>query len=263
MVAEVHPSSVISKDCELDTDVYVGPYCVVRGRVRIGKGTRLESHVCVGSDFGTVHLGENNRISPGVSLGGDPQDRSYKNEPTRLLIGDGNQIREYVSISRGTVKGGGDTVIGNNNMIMAYCHFGHDNHIGNENTFANSSQFAGHVVVDDRVTVGGMCAFNQHTHVGSFAFIGGYSAVNRDILPFTIAQGNYAISRATNKIGLERSKVIDPAEIENIHKAVRIIIKGSSTISEGLIRIAEECKPSPEIDYFVSFIKKSKRGVAK
>lgn len=262
-MTEIHPSSVISSECILDEDVYIGPFCIIRGKVKIGKGTRLESHVSVGSEFGTVEIGANNRISPGVSLGGDPQDRSYKNDATQLIIGDGNQIREYVSISRGTLKGGGSTKIGNNNMVMAYCHFGHDNHIGNDNTFANSNQFAGHVVVDDRVTVGGMCAFNQFTHIGSFAFIGGYSAVNKDILPYTIAQGNYAVSRATNKIGLERSKLVDSQEVENIHKAVRIIIKGSSTVAEGLQRIAEECRPSPQITYFTEFIKQSKRGIAK
>lgn len=258
----VHPSSVVSPEAILAEDVTIGPFCLIRGKVRIGKGTHLESHVSIGSEHGSVEIGENNQISAGVALGGDPQDKKYRGEQTQLIIGNNNQIREYVSMSLGTATGTGKTVIGNNNMIMAYTHFGHDCHLGDDNVIANASQFAGHVHVDNRVIIGGMCAFNQHVKVGSFGFVAGYSGVNKDLLPFTMSQGNYAVCRATNKIGLERAGVKGP-DIENIHKAIRIIIKGSSTIAEGLQRISEECRPTPEIQYLVNFIKTSKRGVAK
>lgn len=258
----IHPSSVISPEAILADDVVIGPFCLIRGKVRIGKGTRLESHVSIGSEHGTIEIGENNQISAGVVLGGDPQDKKYRGEQTQLIIGNNNQIREYVSISLGTVQGNGKTVIGNGNMIMAYSHFGHDCFLGNDNVIANASQFAGHVHVDDRVIIGGMCAFNQNVKVGSFGFVAGYSGVNKDLLPFSMSQGNYAVCRATNKIGLERAGVSSP-DIDNIHKAIRIIIKGSSTIAEGLQRISEECRATSEIQYLVDFIKTSKRGIAK
>lgn len=258
---KVHPTSVISPEAEIDSDVVIGPFCYIRGNVRIGSGTFIESHVSIGAETGRVEIGKNNRIHAGVILGGPPQDKKFRNEKSFLIIGDGNQLRESVTMSLGTGEGG-RTTLGNNNLIMAYCHFGHDCHVGSENVVANSSQFAGHVEIGDRVNVGGMCAFNQFVRIGSYSFLAGYSAVNKDILPYSIAQGNYAVVRATNKIGLERSG-LPPKAIEAIHKAIRIITKGSSTIAEGLARIQEECQDSAELRVLVDFIKSSKRGLAK
>jgi UDP-N-acetylglucosamine acyltransferase len=259
---QVHPTSFISETAILEDDVVVGPFCVIHGRTRLGKGTFLESHVRIGSDYGVVELGKDNRISAGAALGGPPQDKKYNNEATKLMIGDRNQIREYVTISLGTPTGRGVTTIGDDNLIMAYSHFGHDCLIGNFNVIANSCQFAGHVELEDRVNVGGMCAFNQFVKVGCYAFIGGYSAVNKDIVPYCIAQGNYAVIRATNKIGLERSGMT-PEQVESVHRAIRIITRGSSVVSEALQRIQDECKPGPQIEHLVQFIKSSKRGLAK
>ncbi len=257
----IHPTSIISKEAIIDSDVVIGPYCIIRGQVKIGRGTILENNVVLGSELGVVEVGEKNHFYSGAVVGEIPQDKKYKGEKTKLVIGNENQIREYATINLGTVTGGGITTLGNNNLVMAYVHFGHDCHIGNNNVIANSCQLAGHVVIQDFVTLGGMSAVNQFVTLGSYAFIGGFSAVNRDILPYCIAQGNYATVRATNKIGLERAG-FSSEKVGEINKAIRILSKDESNIEEKIQRIENECKPGAEITYLVEFVKKSERGVA-
>jgi UDP-N-acetylglucosamine acyltransferase len=247
----IHPTSIISKEAKIDPTAVIGPYCIVRGDVTIGKNSVLENHVIIGSDDGEVVIGNNNRIYAGAAVGGAPQDKKYKGEKTKLVIGDSNHIREYVTLSIGTITGGGVTTIGNGNLIMAYTHFGHDCKVGDNNVIANSCQFAGHVEIENNVTVGGICAINQFVKLGSFSFIGGFS----------FAQGNYAVVRATNKIGLERNGFSEQ-EINDINKAIRIMTKSEATIEEKIQRIKEECQPGARIEKFVEFIRTSKRGVA-
>lgn len=258
---KVHPTSVLSPNVELAEDVEIGPYCLIQGKVKIGKGTFIEGHVTIGYKSGEVEIGQNNHISPGAVIGGPPQDVSYKGEKTKLIIGNNNTFREFSTVNLATNKANGATIIGNNCYFMSYTHVGHDCEIGNNVIVANDSHLGGHCIIEDGVVIGGVCAFNQFTRVGKMAFIGGSSIVNKDILPFTKAHGNHAVIRATNKIGLAR-KGISREEVMNIHKAIRIIIKGSDTIEEGVSRIASECKPSEQIDYILDFIKKSKRGIA-
>ncbi len=258
----IHPSSVVSKDAEIGKGVHIGPFCVIAGRTRIGDGTRLESHVTVGSEYGVVEIGEDNRISAYAAVGGPPQDLKYKGEPTKLVIGDGNVIRELATINIGTPGGGGLTRIGNHNLIMSYAHVAHDCQVGDHVVIANSSQLAGHVILEDHVKVSGMCGFAQFVRVGKYAYIGGDSAVNKDILPYTIAQGRFAVMRATNRIGLERAG-FSKEDIESINRAVRIITKGTGTVEESLERIRQECKMTPAMDFFVRFFKASAKGVAK
>jgi len=258
----IHPSSVIGREVELASDVEIGPFCVITGRVRIGSGTQLDSHVSIGSEFGMVEIGEKNRFCAGSVVGGPPQDLKYKGEPTRLVIGNRNVIRELVTINIGTPTGGGVTKIGNDCLIMSYAHVAHDCSIGDHVVIANSSQLAGHVLLEDHVKVSGMCGFSQFVRVGSYAYIAGDSAVNKDVLPYTIAQGNYAVMRATNRIGLERAG-FSKDEIESINRAVRIITKGSDTIEESIQRIRSECAPSARLEYFIQFLTASTRGVAK
>jgi UDP-N-acetylglucosamine acyltransferase len=261
-MTNIHPSSVISPQTEIAEGAEIGPFCIIKGRVKIGPGTRLESHVSIGSEHGVVELGRNNRISYGAALGGPPQDIHYKGEPTKLVIGDDNMIRECTTLNIGTVKGGGVTKVGNKNLIMAYVHLGHDVQMGDHNVIVNSTQVAGHVHIDHHATISGVCAFNQFVKIGSYSFTAGYSSVNKDILPYSVARGNYAVCTATNKIALERAGFSE-VTIENIHKAVRILLKASATTSEGIERILQECVPSPEIDYLVKFVRESKRGLAK
>jgi len=258
----IHPSSVIGPEVQLAHDVSVGPFCILRGKVKIGKGTRLDSHVSIGSEFGVVEIGDENHICAGAVLGGPPQDIHYKNEPTQLIIGNRNLIREFTSINIGTPRAGGVTKIGDSNLIMAYVHLGHDCRVGDHNVIVNSSQIAGHVQIDDHVTIGGVCGVNQFVRIGSYSFVAGYSSVHKDIIPYSISRGNYAVSSATNKIGLQRAG-FSTETIESIHKAIRIILKGSATLQEAIDRITKECAPSPELDYLLQFVKSSKRGLAK
>lgn len=255
----IHPSSVISKEAVIGENVDIGPFCVIKGRVRIGDGCVLESHVSLGNEWGSVSLGKNNRLATGAAVGGPPQDLSYKGDPTSLEIGDDNLIREYVTVNCGTTKGGGTTRIGSHCMIMAYSHVAHDCQLGDHVVIANSNQLAGHVVFEDHVKTGGMCGFNQHCRVGRHSFVAGDAAVNKDILPFTIAQGKYAVTRAPNSIGLDRAGYVKE-EIDAINRAVRILTKGGGTIDEALARIATECKSGPLLQYFVDFIKTSVAG---
>jgi UDP-N-acetylglucosamine acyltransferase len=258
---KIHPSSVLSDNVVLEDDVEIGPYCNIQGHVKIGRGTFIEGHATIGSKYGIVELGKNNHISPGAVLGGPPQDISYKSEPTKLIIGDNNIIREFTSINLATSKGDGSTNIGNNCYFMAYSHVGHDCKIGNNVIVANNSHFGGHCEVEDNVVIGGVCAFNQFSKIGKYSFVAGSSIVNKDILPFSRAQGNYALIRATNKVGLLR-KGFSKEEVANIHKAIRIVMMGSGTVEEAIARIQSECLQSENIAHLIHFIKSSKRGIA-
>jgi UDP-N-acetylglucosamine acyltransferase len=262
MAAKIHPSTIITGEVDIEDGVEIGPYCLIQGKIRIKKGTFVEGHATLGSRYGILEIGENNRISPGAVIGGPPQDVGYKSEPTMLIIGDNNVIREFTTLNIATSKGDKKTEIGNNCYLMAYTHVGHDCKIGNNVIIANNSHLGGHTTIEDNVTIGGVCAFNQFVKVGRNAFIAGSSIVTKDILPFCRAQGNYAVARATNKIGLLR-KGFSKDEVQNIHKAIRIILMGDETIEKGLERIRRECEMSPNIEYFIQFISTSKRGIAR
>jgi UDP-N-acetylglucosamine acyltransferase len=257
----IHPSSVISPNAKIGKNVSIGPFCFIHDNVTLGDDCYLDSHVTVGSKTGEVIIGKNNKFYGASTIGGPPQDLKYKGEKTRLVVGDNNTIRESVTISIGTPTGHGETKIGDGNLIMAYCHVAHDNVIGSNNVLANLLQLAGHVTIEDRVTVGGLSAVNQFVRLGRNSFIAGASMVNKDVLPFSIAQGNYATVRATNKIGLSRSGMSEEV-ITQINRAIRIITKGSTSVEEALRRIKEECEPTPEIHYLYDFVKSSTRGLA-
>jgi UDP-N-acetylglucosamine acyltransferase len=257
----IHPTSVISSQAEIAPDVKIGPFCVVKGRVKIGAGSILESHVSLGNDHGIVQLGERNVLHSGAAVGGPPQDLSYRSEPTRLELGNDNVVREFATINCGTPKGGALTQIGDHCLIMSYAHVAHDCKIGNHVVIANSTQLAGHVVFEDHVKVGGMCGFNQFVRVGKYAFIAGDAAVNKDLLPFTISQGKYAVMRACNSVGLERAGFLKE-DIESINRAIRIVTKGGGTIEESIARITIECQLTDSIQYLLDFMKNSSRGIA-
>lgn len=260
--AQVHPTALVGSDVELEDDVVVGPFSILQGKVKIGRGTRIDSHVVIGSQHGIVKMGERNWVLPGANIGGAPQDLSYKNEPTQLVIGNDNTLREAVTINIGTNKGGGTTSIENNCLLMAYTHIGHDCHLGNHVVIANTCQFAGHVEVEDYVRIGGMCAIAQFVRLGKFAYIGGCSAVNKDVIPFTIAQGVYAVSRATNKIGLERAGY-SKEEITLVNKAIRFLTKGDRTVSEAVELIEKEIPASDLVKHILTFVAAADGGLAR
>lgn len=261
-MAKVHPTSIINGDVELEEGVEIGPYCLLQGQVKIKKGTFIEGHATIGSRYGILEIGENNLISPGAVIGGPPQDVTYKSEATMLIIGNNNVIREFTTLNIATSKGDKKTEIGNNNYFMSYTHVGHDCKIGNNVVIANNSHLGGHTIIEDNVVIGGVCAFNQFVRVGKNSFIAGSSVVTKDIIPFCKAQGAYAIARATNKIGLAR-KGFSKDEVKNIHKAIRILLMGKDTQEVSIERIKNECQMTPNIEYFIHFVKTSKRGIAK
>ena len=257
----IHPTAVISSLATIGKDVTIGPFAVIVGQVSIGDGCYLASHVVIGNRHGIVEIGKNNTFEAGAAVGGPPQDLSYKGEPTKLVMGDRNTIREFATINCATAKGSGFTRVGNDCLIMAYAHVAHDCVIGDHVVIANSNQLAGHVTLEDHVKTGGMCGFNQFCRVGKYAFVAGDSAVNKDILPYTISQGKYAVMRACNSIGLERAGFTKD-EIDSINRAIRIVTKGGGTVEQSLARIEAECSPSAALAYFTDSMKQSTRGLA-
>lgn len=258
----IHPSAIISKQAEIDSDVEIGPYAVVMGKTRIAKGCKILSHAVLGSEHGVMSVGENNIFYSGAMIGGPPQDLKYKNEPTKLSIGKGNTFREFSTVNIGTPTGGGETRIGDGGLFMAYVHVAHDCHLGDDVVVANTTNFAGHVTVDSHVRIGGACNFNQFVRLGKYSYIAGDSTVNKDVLPFAIAQGNYAVVRAPNKVGLERAG-FSKQDIENIHRAIRLLVMGDRTVEEAIKAIEGECGNSDHILHFLEFVKTSSRGIAR
>lgn len=258
----IHAQAIVDPRAELHPSVSVGPFAVIKGKVTLDEGCVVESHAVLGSEHGVMTVGKNNHFYSGAIVGGPPQDLKFKGETTRLEIGDGNMFREFVTVNVGTVTGTGVTIIGSHNLLMAYVHIAHDCRIGNYNAIANASNFAGHVTVEDHVRVGGICSFNQFIRIGKYSFIAGDSAVNKDVLPFTMAQGKYAVSRALNSIGLERAGY-SKDEILNLKRAVRLVLKGDRTVEEALKEIESQCESNESLKYFVDFLKSSERGVAR
>ena len=256
----IDPTAVVHKDAEVDEGAHVGPYCIVEERVRIGKGTRLLSHVVI--QKGT-QIGEGCTISPFASLGGPPQDISYKDEETALIIGDHNVVKEYVTMNRGTEHGGGITRVGNNNFIMAYAHIAHDCTVANHVIMANCATLAGHVEIADFVIFGGLCAVHQFCRVGKYAFISGVTGVPKDVPPFMIAAGDRAKLYGLNVVGLER-RGFTKEDITQLKKAYRIIFRSSLPLSTSLRIVHEEL--GGEVGYvndLIEFIKSSKRGICR
>ena len=225
----IHSTAIIDKDVELDPSVKVGAYSVIKGKVKIGSGTVIKEHVVI---YGPASIGCNNTIYPGAVVGGEPQDLKYKGEETDLIIGDGNTIRECVTIHRGTTHKH-KTVIGNNNLIMAYCHIAHDCILGDNIVLTNSVQLGGHVVLEDHVTIGGMSGIHQYTTVGRFAFLGGASAAFKDVPPFMIVKGVPAAVTKVNTIGLERNN-FDEKSIKLLKKAHRLLFKKPKDFADNL-----------------------------
>lgn len=258
----VHPSVILGKNVELAPDVKIGPFTCIQGQVKIGSGTVIDSHVSIGNENGIVEIGKNNHILSSAMVGGIPQDVSYKGETTKLVIGDNNMIREFTTLNCGTMKEGGVTRIGSGCMLMAYVHVAHDCQIGNHVIVANSTQFAGHVRVEDYARIGGMVGIAQFARIGTHAYIGGGATINKDILPYSIAEGNWARVRAVNKVGMSRAG-FSKEDIDNIYKAMRFIIMGDRTMEEALEKIGTECDSTAQVQHLVQFIKSSENGIAR
>lgn len=258
----IHPTAIISREAEIHPEAKVGPFSIIKGRVKIGAGTIVEDHVTVGCDHGEVIIGEENHFWPGAVVGGPPQDLKYKGEFVSLVMGDRNTVREFVTLNCGTEGGGGVTKIGSDCLFMAYVHVGHDCIIGNRVVVANTVAFAGHVEVEDFVTIGGIGGITQFSKVGKFAYIGGNSSINKDILPFSMASGIFATVRGTNKIGMERAGYTKD-DIKAVNGAIRTIIKGNRTKEEAIAEIEEKWGGIEAVEYLLDFFKNSKKGIPK
>lgn len=248
--AEVHPSA------EIDSSVEIGPFSVIGANVRIGAHTRVGSHVVI---KGPTEIGRENRIFQFASVGEEPQDTSYQGEPTRLVIGDRNVIRESATLHRGTAKGEGETVIGHDNLIMAYVHIAHDCSVGNGVIFSNATSLAGHVEVQDNATLGGFTLVHQFCRVGTFAFTSMGAALNRDLPPYCLASGNYARLIGINKVGLRRHGFSDAA-IQALHRVFIRGMRGRAGRESHLDTMFEETDV-PEVRNLIDFVRASRRGI--
>ncbi len=255
----IHPTAIIDPKAEIDDNVTVGPYSIIMGDVRIGAGTIVGSHVFIDA---YVEIGANCRIFQYASVGTAPQSIKYKGEETWLKIGKNSIIREFATLNRGTVFGGGVTEVGEENFLMAYAHVAHDCRTGRGVIMANNATLAGHVIIGDYVTVGGLVAIHQFVRIGDYAFIGGKSALVKDIPPYVIAAGDRATLHGINKVGLQR-RGFSPEAVSQLKKAYRIIFRIGLTVKEAVERVIAEVENTPEVLALVDFIKSTQRGVTR
>jgi UDP-N-acetylglucosamine acyltransferase len=251
----VHPTAIVAPDAKLAESVWIGPYCVIEGGTSIGRGTILESHAVI--KRGTS-IGERCRIWPNVILGHDPQDLKFKGEESYLRIGNDNILREMVTIHRATGEGQA-TTIGNNNMLMAYVHIGHNCTIGNNNMISNSTGLSGHVTIEDKVVIGGFVGIHQFVHIGKMAMIGGLSKIVQDVPPFCTCDGRPARVHGLNIRGLRRNGVT--SEVRNqVSTAFKLLYRSGLNTTQALDRICEEVPNSETLDYFINFIERVREG---
>ena len=241
-MTQVHPTAIVDPKAELDTSVVVGPYAVIGASVRIGAGTTIGAHCVV---EGRTTLGRDNRVFQFASLGAAPQDKKYAGEPTELVIGNRNTIREFCTFNLGTVQDGGVTRIGDDNWIMAYVHIAHDCQVGSQVTMANNATLAGHVEVGDWATVGGLTGVLQRMRIGAHAMIGFASHVGKDVPPFMVVDGNPLAVRGVNLVGLRR-RDFSAGRIAAIREMHKLIYRQGKTLEEARAAIAALAAQAPE-----------------
>lgn len=258
-MTRIHETAIVDRRAELDRDVEVGPYCIIGPKVKVGKGTRIDSHAVV---EGNTTLGEGNRVFPFASVGTIPQDLKYKGEESQLLIGHHNTIREFASLNPGTTGGGMVTRVGDHNLLMMYCHIAHDCIVGSHNIIANGATLGGHVVIEDYVIVGGLVGVHQFVKVGTGAILGAGSMVSKDIPPYCNATGDRAKLRGLNLEGLKRRR-FSREQIDALKKAYRLVFQSGLRTKEALRRVREEVPGSAEVKRMVEFIEQSERGICR
>jgi UDP-N-acetylglucosamine acyltransferase len=256
----IHPTAIVDSNSKIHPSCEIGPYCVIGRDVEIGADCRLSSHVVI---EGTTKIGAGNRFSPFTSIGLAPQDITYSGEPTRLEIGDHNVVREFVTINRGTLKGGGCTRLGDHNLIMAYTHIAHDCQIGSHVIMANAATLGGHVTVEDWATVGALCPVHHFVRIGTHAFIGGGTTVTRDVLPFSktsAERGTHAYG--LNAVGLER-RGFTKERIKKLHHAYRVLLASKLNTSQAIEKLKADSDIGEDVEMLIQFIETSERGVIK
>lgn len=252
----IHTTAVIGPEVEIADDVQVGPFAILEGRVRVGPGCVIEGHACLS---GPLTMGRDNFVGHGAVLGKSPQSRSYKGDPTSVVIGDANVFREYVTIHRGTVEGGGITRIGSRNMLMIGSHVGHDCYLGDGCTLVNGALAAGHVRLDDSCILSGHSAVQQRVRVGRLAMLGGLGSTTKDVPPFILQQGYNCVS-GLNLVGLRRAGMTS-ATINALREAFRILYKEGRTQSAALDRIETDLGDVAEVRELLAFVRGSEIGI--
>jgi UDP-N-acetylglucosamine acyltransferase len=256
----IHPTAVVDPKARLASDVRVGAYTVIDAGVEVGEGTEIGPHVVL---QGPMTIGRHNRIFQFASLGAVSQDKTAKtDEPTRVEIGDGNTIREYVTINRGTLKEQGVTRVGNDNWIMAYCHIAHDCTVGDHTILANGTTFAGHVKVEEYAVLGGGTLVHQFVTLGAHCFSAGGAAITRDVPPFLVVQDNPAIPRGINLEGLKR-RGFTPEDIADIKAAYRALFIADQKLDQAKREMAEIATRSPHVKRMLEFVEGAKRLIQK
>jgi UDP-N-acetylglucosamine acyltransferase len=253
----IHPTAIVDPAARLADGVTVGPYSIIDGRVSIGPDTRIGPHVVI-RDFTTI--GSRCRIFQFAVLGEIPQDLKFKGEETQLIIGDDNTIREFATMHRGTGGGGGVTRVGDRNLFLAYTHVAHDCRVGNHVIMSNNATLGGHISVEDYANLGGLSAVHQFCRIGRYAFIGGCSAVHRDVPPYAMAVGNRAKIVGLNLVGLKRAGFTD-SSLQNLKRAFELLFLSDLKQKEALDQIHQEIPASPEIQHLLNFLETSERGL--
>lgn len=259
----IHPTAIVAEGAVVPPSCTVGPFCTIGPNVVMGEDCVLASHVVLD---GHLTMGRGNRVASFATLGVPPQDLKYRGEPTRVEIGNNNDIREYVNISRGTAGGGGVTRIGSGCLIMVYTHIGHDSSIGDGCILANAATLAGHVTVEDYATVGALCPVHQYCRVGRHSYIGGGTIITQDVLPYSLTsceRDNHAYT--INKVGLQR-RGFTAEELRELGTAMRLLISGKHNTTQALEMIndmLESGAGNEHVQYLADFVKSSQRGVIK
>ena len=254
---QIHATAIVDRGAHLDSNVSVGPYSVIGPKVRIGKDTWIGPHVVI---TGSTTIGPGNRIFQFSSIGELPQDKKYRGEPSELIIGRENTIREYVTINSGTELGQGYTKIGDRNWIMAYVHIAHDCTVGDDTVFANGSTLAGHVEVENHATLGGFTLVHQFCRIGAHSFCAMGTALNKDLPPYVMASGKFAVTHGLNKVGLQRQGFSKEC-ILALHQSYRLLFRNKGSRSENLPQVEALAEKFPEVRKFLEFITTSKRGI--
>jgi UDP-N-acetylglucosamine acyltransferase len=253
----VHQTAIVAAGARLGPGVEVGPYSIIEDEVEVGEGTQVGPHVVI-RRYTTV--GARCRIFQFASIGEIPQDLKFKGEASRLSVGDDNTIREFVTLHRGTAGGGGLTSLGAGNLIMAYVHVAHDCRIGNGVVMANAASLSGHVQIDDRAVVGGLVGIHQFVRIGTHAFVGGASALSKDVPPYTLCAGHPQKLHGLNIIGLRRAGFSQEV-MRALKEAYRIIIREPLLLADALAKVEAEVEPLEEVRRFVEFVRTSQRGI--
>jgi len=257
---EIHPQAVVAASAKLGAGVQIGPYAVVGENVELAEGCVLHAHATVG---GPSRFGKNNVFYSFSAIGGDPQDYTFRGERTELVAGDSNIFREYVTVSRGTQKGGGKTKLGSGNFLLAYSHIGHDCVIGNNTLFVNGATLAGHVTVEDFVTVGAFCPVHQFCRIGRYAYIGASTVVTQDVPPFSkIVTERETKSFGINAVGLER-KGFSPERLQALKRAYRLLLQSKLNTSQALAEMRKSLGDSADVLELIQFIESAERGIVK